>query len=441
MSTSQNAPVPVGSTTWRNWSGSVECRPERVLAPRTITELQQTVARVNAADGKLRVAGSGHSFVPLVETDATLLTLDAIAGVERIENNIASILGGTTLKPLGHELRDRGYGMMNLGDINKQAIAGAVSTGTHGTGITLGSISTQVAGMTLVTPDGSLRECSETKDPDLFAAARVSMGALGVIAKMDIKLQPGYRLKLTKQPMHLDDCLARAPELARSYRHFEFYWVPHTRGTLVKLMEPTQEPESNTKLTGLLELILENGALGLLSRMARARPQWTPKIAGIIASSIGGDSSTMVADCHRAFSSVRLVRFNEMEYELPAENGPAALREFAEFVDKKKIQVHFPVEYRYVKGDDIWLSPFYGRDSAAISVHQYQGMDYREYFSGAEAIFRNHGGRPHWGKMHTLTARDLEPLYPRWNDFLKLRAEIDPKGMFINPWLQKIFGL
>lgn len=136
-----------------------------------------------------------------------------------------------------------------------------------------------------------------------------------------------------------------------------------------------------------------------------------------------------------------MVRFNEMEYELPAANGPDALRELVEFIERKKIQFHFPVEYRYVKGDDIWLSPFYGRDSAAISVHQYQGMDHRHYFAGAEAIFRNHGGRPHWGKMHTLVARDLEPLYPRWNDFLKLRQEIDPQGVFINPWLQKIFGL
>lgn len=440
MTTSTSA-LATRSPGWRNWSGSVQCRPQQTLAPRTLDELQQTVAKISAAGGKLRVAGAGHSFVPLVETDATLLTLDAIAGIEQINDNVATIRAGTSLKPLGHLLRDRGYGMMNLGDINKQALAGAVSTGTHGTGLGLGSISTQVEGMTLVMPDGSLRDCSATKDPDLFAAARVSMGALGVIAKLDVRLQPAYKLKLTKQPMDLDECLARAPDLARSYRHFEFYWVPHTRGTLVKLMEPTQEPESNTALTGLLELILENGALGLLSRIVRARPQWAPRVAKIIAGSIKGDASTMVADCHRAFSSVRLVRFNEMEYELPAGNGPDALRELAAFVETKKIQVHFPVEYRYVKGDDIWLSPFHGRDTAAISVHQYQGMDYREYFAGAEAIFRNHGGRPHWGKIHTLTARELEPLYPRWQDFLKLRAEIDPDGVFINPWLQKLFGL
>ncbi|NGY06239.1 D-arabinono-1,4-lactone oxidase [Solimonas terrae] len=426
---------------WRNWSGSVQCQPQQTLAPRSVDELQRTVAGISAAGGKLRVAGSGHSFAPLVETDANLLTLDAIAGVEDIRDNVATILAGTSLKPLGHTLRDRGYGMMNLGDINKQALAGAVSTGTHGTGLGLGSISTQVEGMTLVMPDGSLRECSAGKEPDLFAAARVAMGALGVIARLDVRLQPAYKLKLTKQPMDLDECLARAQDLARSYRHFEFYWVPHTRGTLVKLMEPTQEPESNMALTSLLELILENGALGLLSRIVRARPQWAPRVAKIIAGSMGGDASTMVADCHRAFSSVRLVRFNEMEYEMPAENGPDALRELAAFVEAKNIRVHFPVEYRYVKADDIWLSPFYGRDSAAISVHQYQGMDYREYFAGAEAIFRNHGGRPHWGKIHTLTARELEPLYPRWNDFLELRASIDPAGVFINPWLQKIFGL
>src|SRR3546814_5685721 len=181
--TTPTSAIAVNNKGWRNWSGSVRCHPQQTLAPRTLDELQQTVARISAAGGRLRVAGAGHSVVPLVENDAARQTLDAIAGVERIENNVASSLGGTTLKPLGHLLRGRGYGMMNLGDINKQALAGAVSTGTHGTGLGLGSISTQVEAMTLVMPDGSLRECSAGKDPDLFAAARVSMGALGVITR------------------------------------------------------------------------------------------------------------------------------------------------------------------------------------------------------------------------------------------------------------------
>jgi FAD/FMN-containing dehydrogenase len=207
----------------------------------------------------------------------------------------------------------------------------------------------------------------------------------------------------------------------------------------VKLMDETDAPESARALTTLNELVIENAALGLISRIARFHPAWAPNLSRLIAWSIKGDEGTMVSDCHRAFSSPRLVRFHEMEYELPADKGPDALRELAEFVDKKQIRVHFPVEYRYVRADDIWLSPFYQRDSAAISVHQYVGMDYEPYFRGAEAIFRSYGGRPHWGKMHSLGARDLRPLYPRWDDFQRLRAALDPHGLFMNAHLQTLF--
>lgn len=429
------------SKPWRNWSGAVSFTPGRIAQPETLQELQALVREVSASSGTLRVAGSGHSFVPLVQTDDLLISLDRMQGIDALADNRATILAGTQLKPLGGMLEARGHSMLNLGDINKQALAGAVATGTHGTGLSLGSISSQVQGLTLVMPDGSLAQCSRTQQTELFEAGRVAMGSLGVMADITVELEKAYRLKLVKLPMDLDECLAKAPGFARENRHFEFYWVPHTRGTLVKLMNPTDDAASNAGLTTALEFVLENGALGLLSRIARAVPQWTPAISRIIAASIKGDASTMIASSHRAFATVRLVRFNEMEYELPAANGPDALRELAAFVEQKKIQVHFPVEFRYVKGDDIWLSPFYGRDSVAISVHQYQGMDYEPYFLGAEAIFRNHGGRPHWGKMHNLTAKELAPLYPKWDDFLALRERIDPKGVFLNPYLHRIFGV
>ena len=428
---------------WRNWSGAVEFTPARIHQPASLGELQQVVGETAAAGRTLRVAGSGHSFVPLVETGDTLLSLAQLTGVESLDpaTGRATILAGTQLRPLGAMLEARGYSMANLGDINVQALAGAVATGTHGTGLSLGSISSQVTGLSLVLPDGGLVQCSATQEPELFAAARVALGSLGVMAKIEVQLAPAFKLKLTKQYMELDECLAAAPDLAANHRHFEFYWVPHTRGTLVKTMDPVDAPESNRGLTTLLELVLENGALGLLSRIARARPQWTPQIAGLIAKSIKSDTNTMVASSHRAFSSVRLVRFNEMEYELPAAAGPEALRELAAFVEAKKIQVHFPVEFRYVRGDDIWLSPFYGRDSVAISVHQYVGMDHEPYFRGAEAIFRNHGGRPHWGKMHSLKAAELSSIYPRWDDFQRQRERIDPKGVFLNPYLRGLFGV
>lgn len=428
---------------WRNWSGVVDFTPTQFHRPSTLQDLQAIVRDTTAAGRGLRVSGSGHSFVPLVQTTDTLLSLSQLSGIESLDPTTgrATIFAGTQLKPLGAMLEARGFSMANLGDINVQALAGAVATGTHGTGLSLGAISSQVTGLTLVMPDGGVVGCSAAIEPELFAAARVALGSLGVMAKIEVQLAPAFKLKLTKQYMELDECLAAAPALAANHRHFEFYWVPHTRGTLVKTMDPVDEPESKRWLTTMLELVLENGALGLLSRIARAQPKWTPNIARLIAASIKGDTNTMVASSHAAFSSVRLVRFNEMEYELPAERGPEALRELAAFVESKKIQVHFPVEFRYVRGDDIWLSPFYGRDSVAISVHQYVGMDYEPYFRGAEAIFRNHGGRPHWGKMHSLIAQDLQAIYPKWDDFLRLRERIDPRGVFLNPYLRKLFGI
>jgi len=403
-------------------------------------ELKSTVRTAVAAGQTLRVVGSGHSFVPLVETGGALVSLRNMSGLASVEDGVADVWAGTDLKTLGELLSASGHGMLNLGDINKQSLAGAVGTGTHGTGIGLGSISTQVRGMTLMMPDGEAVECSAAQEPDLFAAARVALGSLGVMARIKIGVVPAYRLQLVKQTMDLDACLEAAPALARDNRHFEFYWFPHTRKTVAKLMNQTQAPVSNQGLTSAMELALENGVFGLLSRLVRAKPERAPGVARLIGRLVGDKAPVMVADCHRAFATERLVRFNEMEYELPAERGPEALRELAAYIEKNKVLVHFPVEYRYVQGDDIWLSPFYGRDSASISVHQYVGMEHEPYFRAAEAIFLNHGGRPHWGKMHNLGARQLAGLYPRWDDFMALRSRIDPAGVFINPLLKRYFG-
>ncbi|KAH8894177.1 faD-linked oxidoreductase [Thozetella sp. PMI_491] len=425
---------------WRNWSKAFRFTPQRFAAPASLNELQQLIRAVAARKGKLRVIGSGHSFTPLVETTDTLLSLEALHGIERVDGDIARIRAGTTLKRLGSELAQRGLGMTVLGDIDSQTLAGAASTATHGTGATLGSISTQVCGIDLVVASGELLHCSATENSDIFDVARVSVGALGVIAALDIRLLPAYRLKVIKRAMELEDCLAQAPELARKHRHFEFYWFPHTRQTLVRLMDPTTDPDSATAITSAVELILENGVFGMLCRLARMQPNWAPALARILGKIVASDQSTMVADWHRAFVTTRLVRFQEMEYALPAARGADALREIAEYIERQNVLLHFPVHYRYVAADDIWLSPFYQRDSVSISVQQYIGMEYREYFAAAEAIFSKHGGRPHWGKIHTLGVRELSALYPRWHDFQRLRSSLDPGGIFTNDLLRRWFG-
>ena len=424
---------------FRNWSGLVRFTPRWAPEPEQLEQLVGVVREAAEGGRSLRVRGSGHSFVPLVHTEDVLLSLDGLCGIEHVDADSATVWAGTTLDVLGRALSSRGLGMLNLGDINKQTLGGAIGTGTHGTGASLGSISAQIRELFLVLASGELRHCTRDQDCELLDAARVSLGSLGVIAKARVAVRPAYRLKLKKYVLDLDTCLAQCESLADGHRHFEFYWFPHTRVAGVKVMDESEEPESQRGLNAVGELVIENGVFGSICRLARLWPALAPRLSRLIAWSIKADQGTMVADCHRAFSSPRLVRFHELEYALPRAHGPSALRELAEWVAKKQLPVHFPVEYRYVRGDEAWLSPFHQRDSVAISLHQYVGMEYDAYFRGAEAILRSYGGRPHWGKMHNLGARELAPLYPRWDDFQRLRVQLDPSGMFMNDYLRRLF--
>ncbi|MFI5182800.1 MAG: D-arabinono-1,4-lactone oxidase [Vicinamibacteria bacterium] len=428
-------------TDWSNWSGSVRCRPRVVVKPSTLEDVVTAIRRA-ATDGRgVRVAGSGHSFTPLVATDGALLSLERVTGIEGVdsERSEAMVLGGTRLKALGEALFDRGLAMENLGDIDAQALAGALCTGTHGTGRGLGTLSTQIAAMTLVTANGEIIDCASGREPDLFQAARVSLGALGVLWSIRLRVVPTFRLRYVRKSMDLEECLGSLRELG-AHRHFELYWFPHTRRVDTKAMDPSDAPPTPDGFGRFLnDVVLENGAFWALSEACRAVPHLTAPASRLCARLVS--EGTRVGDSHRVFATPRLVRFQEMEYALPAESGPDCLREIRRYVEDKGVPVHFPVEFRLVKGDDIWLSPAYGRDSAYIAVHQYRGMPYRDYFEGVEAIFRNHRGRPHWGKIHTRTAAELAPLYPMWEPFHEVRRRVDPRGLFLNDYLGSLFGL
>lgn len=399
------------------------------------------VRRTTAAGGTLRVAGRGHSFTPLVATDAVLVSLERVTGIEQVDvaRGEATVLAGTGLKALGEGLLASGLAMENLGDIDAQTLAGALSTGTHGTGRAFGTLSTQIAGLTLVTAAGDVVECSPDRDADLFQAARLSLGALGVLWSVRLRVVPAFRLRHVRRSMDLEECLARLPDLS-GHRHFELYWFPHTGRVDTKAMDVTTEPLSPDGLGRFVnDVLLENGAFWILSEACRLSPSLTVPVSRLCARLVS--EGTRVGHSHRVFATPRLVRFQEMEYGLPADRGPDCLREIRRYVDERKVKVHFPVEFRFVKGDDIWLSPAHGRDSVYIAVHQYRGMEHRDYFAGVEAIFRNHGGRPHWGKIHTRTAADLEALYPAWGRFLDVRRRVDPRGTFLSDYLRRLFGL
>ncbi|MBE3567804.1 MAG: FAD-binding protein [Thermogemmatispora sp.] len=430
---------------WQNWSGTVACRPE-IIQPASLEELARTVAECARAGRRLRVAGAGHSFTPLVESDDVLLSLDHLQGLEKVdrERGTAVVLAGTRLGRLGELLLAHGLAQENLGDIDVQSIAGAISTGTHGTGLRFGSLSTQVVALTLVTASGDLIECSEEENRDLFKAAQVSLGALGVIAKVTLRVVPARPLHYIGRRASLEDCLNNLERYRQENEHFEFFWFPYTPWVQAKWINTTEEAVRQSSRWGRLwsnlnQLVLENGVFWLLSEANRLVPTLSATVSRI--SALGVASVDEIDYPHRIFATPRLVRFVEMEYSLPADQLRPVLEEIRACIEEQRFKVHFPVECRFVKGDDIWLSPAYGRDSAYVAVHMYKGMEYKPYFRHVEAIFRRYEGRPHWGKIHTRRPEELAALYPRWHDFRRLRAQLDPQGIFLNPYLRELFAV
>lgn len=415
--------------------------------------ITDAIARAVAANaGPVRVAGTGHSFTPIVTTDGTLITIDGHAGVVAIDaaTGQARVRAGTKICDLGAPLLQAGLALANQGDINRQSISGAVATGTHGTGAGLGSVSAQVCGVRLATASGATIDATQDRNPDIYAAARVSLGMLGAVTELTLQCVPAYRLQETGGRMATADVFAQMADLVSSNRHFEFFWFPFADEVLVKFLNLTQQPARPQRPAHGRGL--EHYAMVTACELSRVAPilrgplqRFLTRNAGAryMGQDMGQDApgqKAKIREAYQAFPSDRDVRFNEMEYAVAAEDGPDCVQELAAHMRKHGGNFIFPIEYRTVKADDIWLSPFQGRDSVTISIHQYAKQSYRKLFDGAEAIFRRYGGRPHWGKLHSLTARELAPLYPHWDDFQAMRRQLDPKGLFLTPYLARLVG-
>lgn len=424
---------------WRNWSGLVRGLPSSIVYPASIEEVVEIVKTCAVEGRKLRVIGSGHSFTRLVQTDDVLVSLDQLQGVIAVdsEKRIAEVWGGTKLDRLGEELHASGVAQENLGDINAQSIAGAISTGTHGTGEQFGSLATQAVGLTVVTATGEILECSAEQDEELFRAMQVSLGMFGIIVKLKLRVVPSYALRYTSRKISFSQCLEQLDLFKKENRHFEFYWFPYTDVAQIKLTNKTDEvPRAPSRWSYWKVLLMENALFWVLSECCRFIPRLCKPISRL--SAAGVPDMQEVGDSHRIFATPRLVRFYEMEYSVPADRMRIVLEEIRNTIDRYQFAVHFPIECRYVKGDDLWLSPATGRDSAYIAVHMYRGMEYADFFAKVEDICRQHGGRPHWGKMHTMRAEQLRSVYPKWDAFLRLRQELDPSGVFLNPYLAEM---
>ncbi len=427
---------------WHNWSGRVRSRVHEIVRPNNVSELVGLLSTYGREGRQVRVVGSAHSFTPLVDTKDVLISLDNMQGVEEIdmERGTATVLGGTKLHSLGQALFERGLAQENLGDIDVQSIAGAISTGTHGTGIHYGSLSTQVEGFTLVTASGDLLECSQQENPEIFKAAQVSLGSLGVIAKIKLRVVPAKRMRFQSSRQPLDDCLENLERSRQENSHFEFYWFPYTEWVQAKYINETDTPVNTGGFGGTLnKILLENGLFWLLSESCRLVPALSQTVSHISALGITNIDETNYS--HRLFATPRWVRFNEMEYNIPVEHATTVIREIQACIEKQRFAVHFPMECRFVHEDDIWLSPAYERASCYIAVHMYRGMPYHSYFYHIEEIFKRYQGRPHWGKLHTQHASQLAALYPRWQDFQRVRSSLDPQGIFLNSYLRDLFDV
>ncbi len=408
---------------WTNWSGGVSCAPCRIETPADEGAICRVVRDAAVGGLAVRVAGTGHSFTPLVATDGVIISLDNWAGVEAhdVAGGRVTVRAGTKLHDLGEELFALGVGMANLGDVDVQSVAGAISTGTHGTGPSLGNLSTHITGLRLVDAEGAVQEISEQGDAELLRAARVSLGMLGVLSAVTLRVQPAYRLheRVWGEPVAVT--LERLDERITGNTRFEFFWFPATDETECKTLNPTDRPPDGPSpdAAAVPSLTLAPTAPGAAPRapVARERVGWSARV----------------------IPSVRVRKFNEMEYAIPAQAGPECFRLVRKRMLDRHPDVVWPVEYRTLAADDAWLSPAYGRATVTISIHQDARLSFRAFFDDIESIFRAHDGRPHWGKIHNVRATDLRASYPMWDAFAAHRARLDPSARFLNDYLRTLF--
>jgi L-gulono-1,4-lactone dehydrogenase len=431
----------VSSGTWRNWAGDQKCRPAQRVSPPDREALRAAIAAAAEAGRTVSVAGSGHSFTEAALTDDVMVDVAALRGVidADLSSGLVKVGAGTVLGQLNEELDRLGLAMENLGDIDRQTVAGAISTGTHGTGARLRNISAQVEAVEMVTADGEVREIGADQ-ADLLNAARVGIGALGAISAVTLRCVPAFTLRRVDAPMPRDEVLDTFEERAATHDHFELFTFPYADSALVLERDRVDgPPRPRGRLASYLnDTVVENWALEALSAAGKLVPAAIPSLSRLAARLASGGKT--IDRSYRVFASERRVRFTEMEYGVPREHGPEAVRRAIEWVRANRYPVFFPIEMRVVAGDDALLSPSHERDTAYIAVHQYRGMEWRPYFEAVEAIMRDYGGRPHWGKRHFQTAASLAPLYPAWDRFQAARDELDPGRVFTNEYAARVLG-
>jgi FAD-linked oxidoreductase len=423
----------------KNWAGNIEFNPKEVTELASVDDISSKIKKARAENRKIRMRGTGHSWTELIVTDDIFVHLDSHQGIVGIdkENKLITVNSGTKISDLGEAAFKHGLAMENQGDIDKQSIAGAASTGTHGTGVLLQSVSNQIAEMSVINGLGE-RVVINPSHP-AFHAARVSLGSLGVIDTLTLKMAPSYKLKVKTFPETFEESLKAFPNRVKDNRHLEMFYFPVGGWSLTKIMNKTEDPVTpNSFGRKFNDVVLENWLYTQLNRLAKVTGQYRG-IDKLMRAFVSAEEK--VDWSHRAFPTTRSFKFMEMEYNLPIEKFQEVIEEMREKIKFYSFETLFPIEIRFVKNDNIWLSPAYGRDSVYFAVHTYISESWQKYFNCMEEIFRRHGGRPHWGKWHSMNHHQFSSVYPKFEDFKKIRHEFDPEQVFINPHLKSVFGL
>ncbi len=432
-----------GRNKWVNWAGNQTCSPAEIAHPATEEEVVSLVEQALASGKTIKAVGAGHSFTDIACSDGVLVSLDRYAGVESYSADPpqATIRAGMTIESAASALDALGLGFSSLGDIGKQALAGAIATGTHGTSSRFGSLSDQLRYIRLVDGVGRVVELTKDTDSEMFGAAQVNLGALGIVTALGFDLEHAFNLKTKEWAIDWQDALSSLDELWSGNEHFEFFWFPHTDKVLAKSHNRTEEEAKrpDPKKVWFYTVFLGNYVFDALCRIGRRFPDAIPAINRRITEL--ESPSSRVSPGFRAFINERRVRFYEMEYAVPAEAAADVLRRLRSAIESSGLRISFPVEVRFTPAERPYLSPAYGRDTAWIAVHTYKGVQPIQYFQMTEQIMQEVGGRPHWGKMHFATASTLKKLYPKWKNFLEVRKTLDPNGIFRNRYLDRVLGV
>ena len=430
--------------TWQNWARSASVKPTSVERPRTPEGVQRAVQAAVAHNLQVKAVGAGHSFTGIAVAPGVLLELDDMQGLVSVDTDRArvTLLAGTRLHRIPRLLAPYGLAMENLGDIDRQSISGAISSGTHGTGARFGGLAAQVVGATMVAADGEFLRVDDDENAELLPAVALGLGALGILVDVTLQCVPAFVMHAIDEPAPLDEVVTTLEERVSAFDHFEFYWFPHTEVALTKrqtrLPESTPRKPLPTAGRWIDETLLSNGVYRMACAAGQIVPAITPPFSRLAVKLTGDREYTDRS--HRVLTQSRNVRFREMEYALPAENVIPAFQAIRELIAERSWKIEFPVEVRFAAADDRWLSTAYGRESGYIAVHRYWRADPTAYFEAVERICLEHGGRPHWGKLHTLDAEQLRERYPRFDDFVALRDRLDPDRRFANRYLDRVLG-